>query len=584
MEQNKKISTMINRMLPAFVVQDHEQFVKFIKSFFEYLESDLQPYDIFFNSDQYSDIDSTTDLFLENFKKTYIDDIPDTMVGDAKHTIKEIRNYYLSKGNEISYEMLFRIVYGTYVKIYYPKVDVLRCSHGKWNIPFYINVTDTTGFRDKFIIDQTTNAEGFVDLITIIDDPDDPQVEIEVLQISNIKGEFGDGNTIQVKDDAGTSQIINKIILGEGRWLGTDGFLSSDKKLQDNYYYQDYSYELTTNIPIAAYEANVRKLIHPVGLQMFGSLEDKTINSISVIPNIISRSLDYSIYDNHLVGVDLSGAEYAVGGELYDVESTLSSTMVDYTSVRQELLAGDEKDMMFGGATLSDFQHITIAEFENNETINTTLVHINGVLTTDFEIVNNKLTVGDAGNDGDVLNVFSLGNDIQTYDFLGDNSTANFEMGELYNINDLLVYADGYKQLTTDDVYINNNINLGFNVIPALDTKIRVYKYNRLHTVDKFSGNGSNYKFTLSEKPKRDNDNAIIVFVENKQVNAHINISTNEIILPSIVPVGVNNIEVHYLDTVSQLNDTFVMDGTTTEFTLSYISNKFKHLLDSSDV
>lgn len=59
-----------------------------------------------------------------------------------------------------------------------------------------------------------------------------------------------------------------------GRWINTDGWLDSDKRLQDNYYWQDFSYVVKGNVQISKYRDLIKKLIHPAGLIMFGETSD----------------------------------------------------------------------------------------------------------------------------------------------------------------------------------------------------------------------------------------------------------------------------------------------------------------------
>ena len=54
-----------------------------------------------------------------------------------------------------------------------------------------------------------------------------------------------------------------------GYWLDSAGFLSSDRKLQDNDYYQDFSYVVKSDVPIQSYREVLKKLVHPVGLKLF---------------------------------------------------------------------------------------------------------------------------------------------------------------------------------------------------------------------------------------------------------------------------------------------------------------------------
>ncbi len=59
---------------------------------------------------------------------------------------------------------------------------------------------------------------------------------------------------------------------GAGTWTTTRGFLNSDKYLQDSYYYQEYSYDVRSSRELANYEDVLRKVYHPVGVELFGSI------------------------------------------------------------------------------------------------------------------------------------------------------------------------------------------------------------------------------------------------------------------------------------------------------------------------
>lgn len=57
-----------------------------------------------------------------------------------------------------------------------------------------------------------------------------------------------------------------------GRWLSNDGFLSDQKFLQDNFYYQDFSYEIKTTISRRVWDQYVQKNLHPAGMILFNVL------------------------------------------------------------------------------------------------------------------------------------------------------------------------------------------------------------------------------------------------------------------------------------------------------------------------
>ena len=76
---------------------------------------------------------------------------------------------------------------------------------------------------------------------------------------------------------------------GEGFFLSTKGFLDSDKKIHDNDYYQEFSYDIETKIPFDQYFEVLKELVHVAGTKAFGS-----VISLSVIetPLIVTSQID----------------------------------------------------------------------------------------------------------------------------------------------------------------------------------------------------------------------------------------------------------------------------------------------------
>jgi hypothetical protein len=65
---------------------------------------------------------------------------------------------------------------------------------------------------------------------------------------------------------------LNKQGVGEGYFSTTRGFASSDKKILDSDYYQEYSYEIQSKVPFTKYSEVLKKIIHVAGTRMFGKV------------------------------------------------------------------------------------------------------------------------------------------------------------------------------------------------------------------------------------------------------------------------------------------------------------------------
>ena len=57
------------------------------------------------------------------------------------------------------------------------------------------------------------------------------------------------------------------------RYLDNNGFCSDRKKIQDSYYYQDYSYVIKTSKTVEVWKDIITKILHPAGFIFFGQIK-----------------------------------------------------------------------------------------------------------------------------------------------------------------------------------------------------------------------------------------------------------------------------------------------------------------------
>ena len=82
-----------------------------------------------------------------------------------------------------------------------------------------------------------------------------------------------------------------------GVWLNDDSKLSSTKRLQDNYFWQDYSYQIKSSVPIDSYFDLLQKAVHPAGMLAFGEVVSPEISSDQVLSMQLMVSSIISIYE-----------------------------------------------------------------------------------------------------------------------------------------------------------------------------------------------------------------------------------------------------------------------------------------------
>ena len=213
----------------------------------------------------YRDIDTTIEEFLSFHSSEFLAGIPSNLSSDVRLLIKKIRDYYSSKGTEASYRFLFRSIWDSDVEFYFPRENILRASDGKWFQPIEL-VLDNNDDINLFINNsiQVINGDASAEVISVLTSSEGNIT----LEVDPTEGNIQVGDVI-TNETGEISRTITEIILSEGRWLNNDGKLSSDQVLQDNIFYQDFSYVLRSNVSINLFEDIIKEINHPAGFALF---------------------------------------------------------------------------------------------------------------------------------------------------------------------------------------------------------------------------------------------------------------------------------------------------------------------------
>ena len=89
-----------------------------------------------------------------------------------------------------------------------------------------------------------------------------------------------------------------------GRFLNEDGFIDEKtKKIQDSYYYQDFSYVVRTSSSINQWRDQIIASVHPAGWQVFGQVDIATaVQTIANVTSIFGLGGLYKYIWNTLIG------------------------------------------------------------------------------------------------------------------------------------------------------------------------------------------------------------------------------------------------------------------------------------------
>jgi hypothetical protein len=215
MSTDKKISTLVEQQFPQFARDDGPNFVAFVKAYYEWTEQANNVIEVSKNLREYQDIDTTYDKYLEYFHREVLGSIPRATLTDRKKLAKHIKDMYRARGSELSYRLLFRLLYNEEIEFYYPGEDILRASDGRWvkentirlGVP---RVGLVTQFANENITGLTSGATAKVDRIVggisggaIVDE----------LYLLNIVGTFQDNERVALVSN---NDVYATIFAGAG--------------------------------------------------------------------------------------------------------------------------------------------------------------------------------------------------------------------------------------------------------------------------------------------------------------------------------------------------------------------------------
>jgi hypothetical protein len=118
------------------------------------------------------------------------------------------------------------------------------------------------------IISSDASFDKFSDAIVVNSRGNSPTID-ENIDLTGIN-RFTIRNTTY---DADIKPIIAGVITQPGRYIDTKGFLSWNMRLQDNDFYQEYSYLIKVTEIVDRYRDVVKRVLHPAGAKMFGSYQ-----------------------------------------------------------------------------------------------------------------------------------------------------------------------------------------------------------------------------------------------------------------------------------------------------------------------
>lgn len=285
----KRSSVLLASRLPEFVREDAPMFAAFLAAYYEWLDAQGNPSWGIENFLIEMDIDQTEQRFVDSFHDTFMARIPRNVLANRRLLLKHVQQFYRAKGTEQGFRFLFRTLYDAEIEFYYPSRDMWRLDNSTWTILRSLKVLampggDPDDYEGVQIYGSTSGARTGVDRVSSYINSSGQL--IYELYYSRSIGTFVEGDMIY--NLIGTSFVdfddphvpvsntpIGLVMPGGvtqygGQYTSFDGHIDREKKLQDDYYYQDFAYVIRSPVSFSTYEQVVSDLLHPAGTKMFG--------------------------------------------------------------------------------------------------------------------------------------------------------------------------------------------------------------------------------------------------------------------------------------------------------------------------
>ncbi|UCF70485.1 MAG: hypothetical protein JSW49_09860, partial [candidate division WOR-3 bacterium] len=229
----------------------------------------------------------------------------------------------------------------------------------------------------------------------------------------------------------GIAVFYQGLIAFPGFYLNTDGFPSSDKRLQDGRVYQNYSYVVESEKSLSEYQNSLQDIVHPIGMLMLS----RTITRSQLYENIQTESVIHlnsgnpvgsainvaNSFANTVSGIDTvwanTGNVYAanVGDMLYLIDSVYTNRsqaklileVVDNTTINVE----------------SDFTFIGSGRITTNSGNNIVVISGNTVAIDTQIIAGDELRINTGGVEHFTVDV--VAGNVLTLNTNAGNSVSN---------------------------------------------------------------------------------------------------------------------------------------------------------------
>ena len=320
-----EISKLIKYNLPDFIQDEYPKFINFVEAYYEFLEKSNNPNLIHYNLENYRDIDTVPNYILDYFKNELMPGFSLNLTKDRqtngslneRNLIKNIKQFYDSKGTENSIKFLFRLLFDKEATIFYPREYLLKPSDAVWTIDKTMRIyVESAKFGHELVGCRIYQryVTGEIESHAIIKNVEVNSIsggfvaKLFLYEISSQGYELADGQTTEARgflnstpvfilkniDGVDTELRITTIFnsdgtilkISPGRFDTIGGALSETTRLiPDNDYWQNHSYDVRGNANSTTSINIIKKLAHPSGFKIFTTYLPSFESSFSFLRN-----------------------------------------------------------------------------------------------------------------------------------------------------------------------------------------------------------------------------------------------------------------------------------------------------------
>ena len=281
------------------------------------------------------------------------------------------------------------------------------------------------------------------------------------------------GNDYAVTGVAG----VNKQGTMAGDWQSTDGFLSSDKKIHDSDYYQEFSYEIQSSLSRTTYERKVKDTVHVSGTKMFGAVVSRQSIPAEIVAPVVDGVYDLTV--SSVSGFNVNDAVQNDANTTYGiVTSVVEQTNVSFNalsavSTGQQIVFNSNTDISNGSsATFNAYSSVNEGASIRLNANSSVVANANFTFNANTDVTNAISFTFNANTDVQPGAQVAFTN---TAVITGTTVTANaakVTRGDYVDFNKASVYIPGFDSiiLTSNVVSAYRSFNTSTGITSAYST------------------------------------------------------------------------------------------------------------------